>query len=46
MVRTWYRGIKKVGLQFFFTAAAVNIKRWLNMELEKTKPKKVVLLPT
>jgi hypothetical protein len=40
MRRTRYRGRVKVGLQFFFTAAAVNIKRWINGILEKIKPKK------
>ena len=34
-----FRGLKKVGLQFYFTAAAVNIKRWIKVMLDKTKPK-------
>jgi transposase len=46
MVRARYRGIRKVGLQFYMTAVAVNVKRWISMALEKLKPKKVVLLPT
>jgi len=37
--RARYRGLKKVSLQFFFTAAAVNIKRWIKVMLDKTKPK-------
>lgn len=32
LVRTKYRGIKKVGLQCFFTAALMNVKRWINVE--------------
>jgi IS5 family transposase len=39
MRRARYRGILKVGLQFFFTAAAINIKRWISNILEKVKPK-------
>ena len=45
MTRARYRGIVKVELQILFTAAAVNIKRWINMTLEKIKSKEVVLLP-
>lgn len=37
--RARYRGLNKVGLQFYFTAAAVNIKRWIKVMLDKTKPK-------
>jgi len=37
--RARYRGIKKVGLQCYFTAAAVNIKRWFKVLSEKMKPK-------
>jgi transposase len=37
--RARYRGLKKVGLQFYFTAAAVNLKRWFKILLEKMKPK-------
>lgn len=29
LTRAKFRGIKKVGLQCYFTAAAVNVKRWL-----------------
>jgi transposase len=39
MRRARYRGIRKVSLQFYFTAAAVNIKRWIRVMLERTKPK-------
>lgn len=39
LTRTRYRGLGKVGLQFYFTAAAVNIKRWIKLELEKSHPK-------
>jgi transposase len=39
MRRARYRGLKKVSLQFYFTAAAVNIKRWIRIMLEQTKPK-------
>jgi transposase len=39
MRRARYRGLKKVGLQCYFTAAAVNIKRWLRLELEILKLK-------
>lgn len=37
--RARYRGLKRVGLQFYFTAAAVNLKRWFKILLEKMKPK-------
>lgn len=37
--RARYRGLKKVGLQCYFTAAAVNIKRWIRTILDKMKPK-------
>ncbi len=37
--RARYRGLKKVGLQFYFTAAAVNLKRWFKILLEQMKPK-------
>lgn len=39
MRRAKYRGLKKVGLQCYFAAVAVNIKRWIKLELEKLKPK-------
>jgi IS5 family transposase len=45
MTRARYRGLQKVGFQFFLTATAVNIKRWMSMALEKIKPKKAILLP-
>ena len=32
MTRTRYRGLKKVRLQCAFTAAIVNLKRWINIE--------------
>jgi transposase len=32
LVRTKYRGIKKVGLQCYFTAALMNVKRWIKIE--------------
>lgn len=32
LVRTRYRGLKKVGLQCFFTAALMNLKRWIKIE--------------
>ncbi len=34
-----YRGLKKVGLQCYFTAVAVNIKRWIRIMLERMSPK-------
>lgn len=37
--RARFRGMQKVSLQFYFTAAAVNIKRWLKVMLDKTTPK-------
>jgi transposase len=39
MRRSRYRGLKKLSLQCYFTAVAVNIKRWMKLELEKLKPK-------
>ena len=32
LTRTRYRGLGKVGLQCFFTAAVMNIKRWIKLE--------------
>ncbi|MFZ4404214.1 MAG: IS1182 family transposase [Pseudobdellovibrionaceae bacterium] len=32
LTRTRYRGLKKVGLQCFFTATVVNVKRWIKLE--------------
>ena len=37
--RTRYRGLNKVNLQCYFTAAAVNIKRWIKILLEGMRPK-------
>jgi len=37
--RARYRGLKKVGLQCYFAAAAVNVKRWIKIMLEQRKPK-------
>jgi len=39
MRRARYRGLNKVGLQLYFTATAVNLKRWIKLELEKSHPK-------
>jgi hypothetical protein len=39
MRRARYRGLRKLSLQCYFTAVAVNIKRWIKLELEKLKPK-------
>ena len=39
MRRARYRGLEKVGLQCYFTAAAVNIKRWVKLVMEGFKPK-------
>ena len=36
--RARYRGLKKLGLQCFFTAAAVNIKRWIKLLMNKAGP--------
>ncbi|MGP0566815.1 MULTISPECIES: transposase, partial [unclassified Nitrospina] len=37
LTRARYRGIRKVGLQCYFTAVAVNIKRWIKLEMERLK---------
>ncbi len=37
--RARYRGINKVQLQCCFTAVAVNLKRWIKMEMVRLKPK-------
>jgi len=37
--RARYRGLNKMSLQCYFTAAAVNIKRWIRITLDKMKPK-------
>jgi transposase len=42
MTRARYRGLKKVGLQFYFTAAAVNIKRWIKLITDPLKPKQAL----
>ena len=39
MKRARFRGLVKVEMQCFFTATALNIKRWINGMLEKLKPK-------
>lgn len=44
LTRARYRGLKKVGLQFYFTAAAVNIKRWIKIITEPLKPKLAMAL--
>lgn len=36
--RARYRGLKKVNLQCYFTATAVNIKRWIKIMMDKIKP--------
>ncbi len=41
--RARYRGLKKVGLQCYFTAVAVNIKRWVKILLQKMSPKTAVV---
>lgn len=40
--RARYRRLQKVSLQFYFTAAAVNIKRWIKILLERIKKPKLV----
>mgnify|MGYP001570520661 FL=1 len=40
--RARYRGLQKVSLQFYFTAVAVNIKRWIKILLERMKKPKLV----
>jgi transposase len=39
MRRARYRGLEKVGLQCYFAAVAVNIKRWIKLEMEKLTQK-------
>ncbi len=41
--RARYRGLSKVSLQCYFTAVAVNIKRWVKILLEKMSPKTAVV---
>jgi transposase len=36
--RARYRGLKKLGLQGYFTAAAVNIKRWFKLLVSRAGP--------
>jgi transposase len=36
--RARYRGLRKLSLQCFFTAAAVNIKRWVKLLMNKAGP--------
>lgn len=45
--RARYRTLVKVQLQCYFTAVAVNIKRWLKLLLERLKPKRdeLVVVP-
>jgi transposase len=43
--RARYRGIAKVAMQFYFTAAAVNVKRWIKLIREKWKPKGLEPIP-
>ncbi len=40
--RARYRGLQKVNLQCYFTAAAVNIKRWIKLLAAKIKPDREV----
>ena len=42
LTRARYRGLKKVGLQSFFSATAANIKRWMNLISEQTRAKVVM----
>lgn len=44
--RARYRGLNKVSLQCYFTAVAVNIKRWIKIMLEKMKPKIPIVVAT
>ncbi|QPJ61640.1 MAG: IS1182 family transposase [Candidatus Nitronauta litoralis] len=37
LTRARYRGLNKMKLQCYFTAVAVNIKRWIKLEMEKLK---------
>lgn len=38
LTRTRYRGLRKVSLQCHFTAAAVNLKRWVKLLLQGASP--------
>jgi transposase len=42
LTRARYRGLKKVGLQSFFSVTAVNIKRWMNLISEQMRPKQAM----
>jgi transposase len=42
--RARYRGLQKVNLQCYFAATAVNIKRWINILMDKIKPDKELQL--
>lgn len=42
LTRARYRGLRKVGLQSFFSATAVNIKRWMNLISEQARPKEAM----
>lgn len=42
--RARYRGLRKVNLQCYFTATAVNIKRWFKVAGEKLKPDKQIAM--
>src|SRR3989338_2933534 len=44
--RARYRGLPKVNLQCYFTAAAVNIKRWIKIVLERIQVPPLNLVPT
>jgi transposase len=41
--RAKYRGLSKVSLQCYFTAVAVNIKRWVKILVERMSPKTAVV---
>jgi len=46
LTRARYRGLKKLGLQCYFTATAVNIKRWIKLLLNKARPPVPVVVGT
>lgn len=43
LTRTRYRGLNKVSLQCYFTAAAVNLKRWVKLLLRAGPPAAAVM---
>jgi transposase len=43
--RARYRGLRKLGLQCYFTAAAVNLKRWVKVMLERMRPRVPEVVP-